>query len=103
MSKKVYIAGKISGLEVADYMKRFGDVEESLANEGHIVLNPLRIVPQNLEYNDQIAICLRLVEIADFIYMLDNWRESRGARIEHVHAEILQKKITYQDITGVGR
>lgn len=95
--KKVYIAGKITGLEVKDYMHKFGTVEEVLMLQGHKVLNPTRIVPQNLEYEDQMAICMRLVEVADVVYMLDNWKASNGARREHAHAMALDKRIVYQD------
>jgi len=103
MSKKVYIAGKISGLPKGEYMGRFEDVEFTLTIRGHKALNPCKIVPQHLDYEDQMAICMRLVEIADVVFMLDNWKDSNGAKREHAHAEALGKQILYQDITGVGR
>jgi predicted adenine nucleotide alpha hydrolase (AANH) superfamily ATPase len=98
MRKKVYIAGKISGLEPEEYKLNFKAAADRLAVDGHKILNPCAIVPQDLDYEDQMAICMRLVEIADVVFMLENWRRSNGARREHAHAVILGKQIVYQEV-----
>lgn len=95
---KVYIAGKITGLPPTVFKRRFGVAERVLAEQGFKPLNPVHIVPQNLDYEDQMAICMRLVEIADVVYMLENWLESNGAKREHAYAMSLGKRIIYQGV-----
>lgn len=96
---KIYIAGKITGLPRPIYERRFATAEKALKAQGHKTLNPVSIVPQNLEYEDQMSICMRLVEIADVLYMLDNWTQSSGAKREHEYAMSLGKRIIYQSST----
>ena len=43
-----------------------------------------------------MLVCLWHLTGCSYIYMLNNWRDSRGARIEHRWATILRKKIIYQ-------
>jgi hypothetical protein len=93
---KVYIAGKITGLPIPIYSSRFNCAEDALRAHGYRTLNPIRIVPQDLDYEDQMEICLKLVQVADIIYMLENWEQSNGAKREHAYAATLGKRVVYQ-------
>lgn len=95
---KVYIAGKITGLGIKEYSKKFNDAQKILEKQGHTVFNPIKMVKQDAEYEDQIAQCFRIVVASDVVYMLDNWKQSSGARREHAYAFALNKKIVYQEI-----
>ncbi len=91
--RKIYIAGKITGLR--DYKKRFDEAEEVLKKQGHIVVNP-SIVPEGLVYDDYMNTCTAMLKACDTIYMLRNWKDSTGAKIEHQIAELSGKEIIYQ-------
>lgn len=41
--KRVYLAGKISGTQREDYLKKFADKEEYLFHLGYDVLNPAKM------------------------------------------------------------
>ena len=96
---KIYIAGQISGLEYGEALRKFIHAEHQLRQLGHEPLNPMRLVDQSEERTYE-GILLEAIEIlvvsAVGIYMLHDWRESRGARIEHAIAENLGKVILYQ-------
>ena len=94
--KKAYIAGKISGLAIEEYYGRFGQAESIVEDMGYTVLNPLKIVPHWLDYEDQMSICLTLVDICDVVYMQSNWWNSSGAKREHDKAIEIGKQIIYQ-------
>lgn len=80
---KVYIAGPITGNE--DYKSQFKFRQICLESEGHIVLNPAEL-PVGLEHAEYMHICFSMIDIADAVSFLDNWKDSRGARMEYNYA-----------------
>lgn len=82
--KKVYISGKISGLEESVYTAKFQEAEDKLTALDFEVINPVKIVHNHdnswLSFMRQD---LKAMLDCDGIYMLDNWKDSKGAKIEH--------------------
>lgn len=101
--KRIYISGRISGLEFAEYSKRFGEVEVMLVERGLEVVNPVKIKPdcKAPEYKDFMLADLAELWDCGAIYMLANWRESRGARIEHAVAIELGMEVYYEGVNDV--
>lgn len=89
-----YIAGKVRGL--SDYRKYFKAAEMKLQSEGHIVLNPASL-PEGLNPQAYMKICLPMLDAANGIYMLSNWSESEGANIELNYAKMQGKMIVYEE------
>ena len=75
----IYIAGKIEG--DPDYRTKFERAGEELERQGHIVLNPARL-PQGLSPGDYMRICLAMMDTADAVAFLPDYRTSRGALLE---------------------
>ncbi|WP_050608243.1 DUF4406 domain-containing protein [Clostridium niameyense] len=90
---KIYIAGKITGLK--DYKKIFKDAECKLKKEGNICMNP-SILPEGFPYEAYMPICTAMIDQCDSVYMLNNWEDSKGARVELEYAKVTGKKILYQ-------
>lgn len=88
---KIFISGPISG--VADYRERFGDAERGLESKGHIVLNPTKMIPEKLEWDDAMKICEPAVQISDAIFQLPGWEMSAGALRERSVALIARKQV----------
>lgn len=89
--KTIYIAGKITGCE--DYVQLFDDAHGKLHIKGHIVLNPC-ILPDNLKsHKDYMTICKAMIEVADAVYFLENWTDSKGAKEEYEFATEKGKEI----------
>ena len=75
----IYISGKITGYD--DYEKAFKKAKEMLLDKfpNAEIINPAEVVlPRICDWDDYMAICLRLLDKATHIYMLDNWVHSRG-------------------------
>ena len=93
MCEVYYIAGNISGEK--DYWPKFYHAETVLQGKGAAVLNPARL-PNGMESERYLPICLAMIDAADAVYMLADWRESAGACIEHAYAMYQHKKIVYE-------
>lgn len=97
--KKVYISGKISGLELDEARYIFNTAAIIIKSTGkHLPVNPFDINPflGIKNYWCYMISDLWNLMFCDAIYMLDNWKESKGARIEHAFAKFIGLKIMYQ-------
>ncbi|MEG1572803.1 MAG: DUF4406 domain-containing protein [Bacteroidales bacterium] len=92
MTEKVYIAGKISGLNPMVAFHRFSFAEFFLA-ERYKVENPMRFCPRYWGWFRCIVKCIFRLARCQKIYLLDNWEQSKGAKIEVLFAILMNKKI----------
>lgn len=90
---KVYISGKISGLERETYLARFSKAEELVREAGYEPVNPCRFAPcrwpwlyRLLGYRLTLLYDLWRLSQCDRIYMIPTWEQSTGARIENFFA-----------------
>jgi hypothetical protein len=77
--KKVYLAGKITGDK--DYANKFNRWAKILRGGGDIVINPA-VLPKDMEHGEYLHICFAMIDVADEVYFLPDWQESRGAMME---------------------
>ena len=91
--KKVYIAGKINGLD--NYRKLFKEAEDTFIDAGYKVMNPA-VLGEGFNYEVYLPICLAMLEACDTVYMLNNWEDSKGAKVELEYAKVQGKQIIYQ-------
>ena len=91
---KIYLSGKITGNP--DFAEQFADAEEKAkaAYYGAAVLNPA-IMPSGMGQSDYMRISMAMLDCSDMVFMLPNWKESEGARVENAYAEKVGKKIVY--------
>ncbi len=84
-NKDIYLSGKISGLDFDEAFKLFEEAEQEVRLLG---LNPIN--PMKLNHNhgktwiDYMEVDLRALKHCVGIYMLDNYQDSDGARIEYI-------------------
>jgi hypothetical protein len=91
---KIYIAGKISGLVYEDALQAFVDAESVVQALGYEPVNPMRengldgdgnVYAWSEYMKRDIPHLLR----CDGIYLLSNWQDSKGARLEkHIAQEL---------------
>lgn len=92
---KIYLAGKVQGNP--KYRMDFALAENVYGSHGHSILNPADL-PEGLGDNtDYMRICLPMLMSADFIFLLPNWKDSGGAKIEHDLAVYLGMKTIYAE------
>jgi|688.fasta_scaffold69399_7 hypothetical protein len=82
--EKVYLSGKISGLDHLQALALFQEAEEKLIEKFQLeVVNPMKINHEHdLSWESYMKEDIKFLLDCDFIFMLDNWQESRGAIIE---------------------
>lgn len=49
-----------------------------------------------------MRICIPMLEVADAIYLLKNWRDSEGAKVEKAYAECQNKLVFFDDWESEG-
>ena len=81
--KKIYIAGKISGLPIEEYTSNFEKAKQFLLAQGYEVVSPIEHTKPTMKWEDCMKICLKLLIDCDGIYFMSNWVCSRGAEIEY--------------------
>ena len=96
MSKrKVYISGAITGIE--NYEELFNKAEEILKTNGFDVVNPVKIEHNHDNtWNSFMRVDLKAMLDCDSIYMLSNYKSSKGANIELNLAKELDFEIIYE-------
>jgi hypothetical protein len=92
---KVYIAGKITGNP--NFKEQFKNAELGLRLKGHKVLNPADTVARidGLKHEEYLHICLAMIDVADAVALLPNWKDSKGAREEREYAMKKGKEVIY--------
>ncbi|WP_227136688.1 DUF4406 domain-containing protein [Kosakonia radicincitans] len=84
---KIFISGPMSSLPNFN-RQAFHEAARMLDSQGHVVLNPATL-PDGLNDKEYMDICTAMLFCADAIYLLPEWKISRGARAEHALAEKL--------------
>ena len=91
--KRVYIAGKISGMEPLAKTK-FQEAENFLLKFGFEVVNPMTLPhDHDKSWEAYMKECIKSLVDCDFIYLLENWTYSPGAIIEFNLAYTLKIEI----------
>lgn len=94
---QIYISGKITGMCEVESEKKFSGAEELLNALGLKPINPLKNgLPRSASWNDHMARDIQILSTCEAIFMLDNWRESKGARIEYEFAVGAGKDVLFE-------
>ena len=94
--KKIYIAGKVTGLPFQEVQEKFATAQATIEKLGFEAVNPILVV-NNPDENWHIAMekCLVALSQCDAIYMLPDFKDSPGADIEHKKAYALGLDVYY--------
>lgn len=90
---KAFISGKVSGMPYLVAYGKFANADRVLSKMGYEVVNPTKLCKATWSWYRCMAVCLWHLMWCDKVVQLDNWQESRGARIEYKWAKFLGKKI----------
>jgi hypothetical protein len=80
---KIYIAGKISGLPKAEYTAKFLQAELALKAAGFEPVNPCNFgIADNAPLHEALSACKPHFDQCRAIFLLNDWEDSPGARME---------------------
>lgn len=97
--RKIYVAGKVTGLDRDKTRYKFGYAASRLREKGFAVINPFAMLEDTryqLDREAEMTICFAAISACDAVYMLEDWSDSPGARAEHKFALDHGKEIIYQ-------
>lgn len=98
MTTKIYIAGKITG--DPNYRAKFEEAENFYKKKGYTVLTPTWM-PTGMQPADYMRICFAMIDTADVVAFLPDFKRSAGARVEHTYCCYIDKNIRlYEDDMG---
>lgn len=96
MKRKIYISGKISGIEDRA-ASLFKSAQKVLEARGWEVVNPMELPHDHAKtWHDYMREDIRAMCDCHAIYMLSNWADSKGAIVEHGLAATLGLTLYYQ-------
>jgi len=102
---KVYISGKISGLDFDEACRRFEEAEKHLQKLGYRTSNPIKmslcvfLAARCGNWGYRACVVLQLIWICmtcQCIYLLDGWHTSDGARAERAISRIFGLTALYE-------
>ena len=103
---RIYLSGKITGLEKEVYSRQFARAETFYKTSGFDVVNPVKIGEEVLkinpkaEWQDFMIRDLEALRTCTHIALLEGWEESKGAKMEKAEAEKLGLEIMYLRFIG---
>lgn len=96
MKTKIYISGKISGIE-NEALELFQKAEKELQEKGFETVNPMALNHKHdKSWHSYMKEDVKALCDCDEIFMLSNWVDSKGAIIEHTIAMYLGLKVHYE-------
>ena len=89
---KVFISGKVSGLDYMEACRQFCDAAKVVIARGYYPVVPVDLCKSWWGWYRCMAVCLWHLCRCKYILQLDNWTDSRGAKWEARAARILRKR-----------
>lgn len=84
MKHKIYIAGKVTGEDQQECITKFAAAKDLLEVMGFEAVNPLEVVGDwKASWPEAMKKCIKALMDCDGIYMLEDWRFSKGATFEY--------------------
>ena len=96
---KIYISGKISDLDRGKTIAKFQNAKKRLNVLGYYhISNPMEFCKYKDDkmWENYIVECVAELITCDAIFMLSDWAQSRGARIEYAIAKELEFTIKFE-------
>lgn len=96
MKDRIYIAGPMTGISEFNHPAFHAKAAE-LLDSGVEVFNPaVNGLPATADWAEHMRVDIRALTQCTHIYMLEGWKGSRGARLEHHIAHELGMVILYE-------
>jgi len=85
--KKMYIAGKVTGLPLEDVQKNFQQGEQVAKSMGYYPVVPINSIPDDTPWDKAMRMALKIMLDCDAVLALNNYSDSLGATLEIMIAQ----------------
>ena len=92
MKPIIFISGKIAG--DPKYKEKFALAEAFYKEQGYTVLNP-SVLPGTMRAEEYMRICLAMIDTADVVAFLPDYKQSAGASVEYEYCCYIDKSIRH--------
>lgn len=83
MNKKIYISGAIAHYDLEERKTAFFTASERLKGMGLTPVNPFENgLPDEAHWREHMKVDIKMLLECDYIFMLDGWELSKGAKLE---------------------
>lgn len=102
---KIYIAGKVTGLDHQEAIEKFAATEKKLTEAGvpaENIFNPMKFgIHPKTEWHVAMAVCIPELEKCTAVYIQRDWRDSFGARKEITRAHELKMDTYWEEMNDI--
>ncbi|MBD3197996.1 MAG: DUF4406 domain-containing protein [Candidatus Lokiarchaeota archaeon] len=102
--KITYISGKITGLDLLNTKERFLIIKNYLEREGKEAITPFEVcsdLPSDAIWEDYMMCNIKYIMFhKPDMFFMNNWRASKGGKIEHEIAKIIGLKRYYEYLSS---
>lgn len=93
---KVYVAGKITGLDREETLRKFERARKTLEETGFSVLVPTVLLQiDGMSQADYLHVCFAMIDVCDAVVFLPDWKVFPGALKEMEYLRRWNKKIYF--------
>ena len=94
---RVFISGRITGDNYAEAVEKFTEAEIQISQLQYLPINPIKTgLPPFATWEEHMVKSIELLLTCDAIYLLSDWEESKGSRIERFIAAEIGIPMWYQ-------
>ena len=104
--EKVYISGKITGLDLDYVNKKFNNSEEFLHSLGYDdIINPMKYSPivEDKTWEEYLIEDIKILFECDVIYLQNDWGTSKGARLEYAVAKEIGLRFLFENDFNINK
>ena len=101
--KRVYIAGKVTGLDINEYRNNFAKAVEFAAEYfGVETVNPILLGGEEYTWQENMKFCIAELMKCDTVIFIPGWETSNGAKLEYTIAKSLGYNLGEFDLSLAG-